>query len=510
MTKMPTASLSQQAARNSIYGFLSYVVPIVFTIVITPLIIHRLGVSQYGLFVLTSVIAGFFSLFKFGLAYGVSKVTSQYHGDRNPEGVSEILSSTFVLFTIVGLVGFIASIIVGRYGLSWLNIAAVDQPAAATMFLFSGVAFFFSSINSTFTNAIAAMQRIDVYTKIYLCGMVLLNGSILLLLVAGFGVVSLVAMQAIANILLSIGYWIALRRVLPEIPLRLRYSHKYFKSYLSLNAYAYLHEAASTLLFELDKVLISTVAGPTAVSYYSIAGTVSQKIQGTVGSITSIAMPMTSSLSASNQLERVGSIYLRTMRFVFMVAGGLAVAVVSFGPEILRYWVGSAFAENSIIALYILAATYFLLSLFTVFGHFVLGLGSVKQLARYTAILAALNLFWLALLLPKFGLVGAAWAYLLCLLPLPFMMRATERDLLKLTGSGRFYLMCTLKMLLVGGVGYSVARLLAPYILHSFAAVVVSGLVWLIGYVMLYRILKFMPTEDYQVLVLAFKKIIKR
>jgi O-antigen/teichoic acid export membrane protein len=503
-------SLSQQTARNSFYGFLSYVVPIVFTIVITPLIIRRLGVDQYGLFVLTSVIAGFFGLFKFGLAYGVSKVVSQYHGDRKSDGVSEVLSSTLTLFTIIGLLGLIASFLVGQYGLNWLNIASVDQPAAALMFLFSGIAFFFSSINSTFTNAIAAMQRLDAYTKIYLGGMVILNGGMLLLLLAGFGVVSLVVMQASANLLLSVAYWLALRRVLPEIPVRLKYAHAKFKSYLALNAYAYLHEAASTLLFEFDKVLVSTVAGPTAVSYYNIAGTVSQKIQGTVGSLTSIAMPVASSFSASDQMDRVASIYRRTMRLVIMIAGGLAVAVVSFAPEILRYWVGPAFEINSLIPLYVLAATYFLLSLFTAFGHFVLGLGSVKQLARYTAIFAALNLIFLAVLLPKFGITGAAWAYLLCLLPLPFMIFTTERSIFKLNDSWQFYAACKSKMLIVGALGFVAARLLAPQLIHSFLGVAIGGLIWLVGYGALYRILKFMPAKDWQVLTIAFKKILKR
>ncbi len=503
-------SLAQRTAKNSLYGFLSYVVPIAFTIVITPIIIRKLGVEEYGLFVLASVITGFFSLFKFGLGYGVTKKVSQYYGDKNPSGVSEIISSTFALFALIGIFGLVASAMVGWTGLHWLNISPEHAQEASVMFALSGVAFLFGSMNSTFTNAIAAAQRLDIYTKIYLSGMIMLNAGMLALLFAGYGIVSLVAMQAIVNILLFVAYRIATARLLPEIPVHLKYFHAQFKPYISLNFYAYVHEAATTLLFEFDKVLVATVAGPAAVSYYSIAGTVGQKIQGTIGSLTSIVMPVSSSLSAANQPERVSTIYQRTMRITLLIAGTLTAAVVGFGPEILRYWVGSDFEKFSLQPLYILAATYFFLALFTVLGHFLLGIGEVKRVGQYTSIFAVLNLALLALLLPTFGILGAAWAYLLCLLPLPYILAFSERKFLGITNRATFYFTHGLQVVSAGLVMYLLAQLLSATLITGFSTLILWSLAWLAGYLLLYRVLKFLNTEDWQVVTSVFRRMLRK
>ena len=503
-------SLAQRTAKNSFYGFLSYAVPIAFTIVLTPLIIHRLGVEHYGLFVLTSVIAGFFSLFKFGLGYGISKIVSQYHGDPAQEGVSEIISSTLVLFTLIGLAGLGMTMLVAHFGLSQLNISPNQQIDAQIMFQLSGVAFFFSSINSTFTNAIAAMQRLDIYTKIYLGGMTTLNVSMALLVISGFGIVSLVAAQAATSALLFFGYYIATRRLLPNIAIRLKYTHATFKKFISLNAYAYLHEAATTLLFEFDKVVVATVAGPAAVSYYSIAGTIGQKVQGTIGSLTSIAMPISSSLTATAEHARVAQIYQRAMSVTFCVASGLTIAVIGFGPAILRYWVGSDFERESLSAVYILAITYFLLAIFTVLGHFVLGLGQVKRLARYTAVFAGLNLILRFMLLPKFGITGAAWAYLLCLIPLPFFILTTEREVFHITTSRLFYLRQLYAVLTMAVIGLITARILTLTVVHSFISVALTGALWLIGYAILYKKLGFVSPENWQLIIDSLRRLIKK
>ncbi len=499
-------SLSKRTAKNSFYGFLSYVVPIFFTIFLTPLIIHKLGIERYGLFVLASVITTFFSLLTFGLSYGVAKVVSEYHGHKRSEGVKEVIGSTLMLLLGVGVIGLIGSSLVGFYGLDVLKIPLAEHAQARIIFILAGLGFMFSCLCSAFTGAITASHRADVYTKIYLSGMIVLNLGMIGLLDLGFGVLSLIAMQVVTNIGLLVSYYLALRKIIPEIPIRIMYSKKYFLPYLKLNVYAYVHESAATLLFQLDKVLISTILGPAAVSYYNISGTVSQKIQGTVGSLTSIFLPVSSSLSANSEHERLRHIYRKTLRLVSVIGFALMSIVIAFGKPILQYWVGQDFLAQSLTGLYILAVTYFILGIFTSFGHFMLGMGKVKHLAQYTLLFLVLNVVFLAWWLPAYGITGAAYAYLASLAPMPFVLYFGERRFFGLTDSIAFHTKLISKLLITGVMYYVLMKwFILPLTTTLFLTVLCGGLSGGV-FIGLYRVLGFFEESDWR-LIRSYIKI---
>jgi O-antigen/teichoic acid export membrane protein len=59
---METSSLSYKTYKNISYSFIGFVVPIVFSVFITPVIVHKLGVAEYGVLILTNTIMGFLGL----------------------------------------------------------------------------------------------------------------------------------------------------------------------------------------------------------------------------------------------------------------------------------------------------------------------------------------------------------------------------------------------------------------------------------------------------------------
>lgn len=498
------ASLQQQTIKNSLYGFLSYLVPILFTIFLTPIIINSLGIDKYGLFILATTITGFFSLFTFGLAYGAGKVTSEYIGTQKTEGVGEVIGSTVVLLAGIGLIGLIIAIAIAIFGLDLLRIPVVNQSAARSVFLLAGCTYFFGVISSAFTSALAGAHRLDLYTKMYLAGQIFLNVAMIILVYAGFDVPALMTVQLAVNVALLIGFYLMLRHVLPGIVLHPRFSQHHFMPYVKMNLYVYLHDSASIFLFQLDKVLISIFSGPAAVSFYSIPGTIGQKIQGGVGSMTSIFFPVSSSLIASGDHVRLRDIYRKTTRLTGIIAFALLSAVIIFGSQILLHWVGPDFLRESLTPLYILAITYFLLALFTVLSHFLLGLGKVKQLAIFTTSMFLLNLILLLWLLPLYGVVGAAWAYLASLAPLPFMIYYSEKHFLGITDTATFYGWLMLKLCLTGIVMYLVGTFVFVPLIHSFFGVIVFGAVELGMFVSCYKIFGFFDEEDWLIIRKVF------
>ena len=85
----------ERLVKNSLYGLLSWVVPILPTMIATPIVLDRLGAERYGLFV---VILGFVSYF-FTTAIGkvAAKYVAEYRATGETEKISAIISATILL-----------------------------------------------------------------------------------------------------------------------------------------------------------------------------------------------------------------------------------------------------------------------------------------------------------------------------------------------------------------------------------------------------------------------------
>src|SRR5581483_8739649 len=87
-----------------------------------------------------------------------------------------------------------------------------------------------------------------------------------------------------------------------------------------------------------------------------------------------------------------------------------------------------------------------------------LGMGKVKFLLFVSTSLAALNLILLVILVPKMGIMGAAWAYLGGVVPIPFIMLWAEKQYLHLRNRAGFYAKLYGKLIFTSALFYPIAR----------------------------------------------------
>ncbi|EKD85767.1 MAG: hypothetical protein ACD_37C00628G0001 [uncultured bacterium] len=176
----------------------------------------------------------------------------------------------------------------------------------------------------------------------------------------------------------------------------------------------------------------------------------------------------------------------------------------------MQYWLDESFALNAASVLTILAVTYFFVSLYTQLQNFLLGLGRTKFLAISSFIMAVINIVLLLILLPRYGIVGAAWAYLISLLPVIYMMYYLEKNILKLTGQAKYNLLFYLKLLITGTIFYLIILwAINPFII-GFKSLLLFGSFSVLMYLFLYYILGFYEEEDIVLVRNYFKVLYER
>ena len=489
--------LAHKTIKSSTWNLAAFAWPIIFSVFVTPIIVHRLHVQAYGVLVLVNTILSILALMELGLGASLLKTVSEESIQDNFVALEPKINAVLTLNFLVGIIGAVIMVILGTAALSWFQIPASDLAQTRTVFFIGALIFFSNSLANTFLVIPQAMQRYDLTAKISIIGTAFGNllavGAVLL----NYKLVTILAIQLLQVIGMTISYVFFAKTLLPKLRWRLRFSWSGFLPVAHFGTFVFIKNISTQALTYLDRIIVSAFLGPVAVSFYSLPGNVTIKTVGIAGSITDIFFPLTSQMSAAGDRTKINVIYKRVIRNILLISAAATCAIIMFGRKILLYWLGPEFVANSIDILYLLAVTHFLLAWYMPVTNFLLGVGAVKLLAFSSLAMFVLDVLFLIGLLPHFQLIGAGWAYLLAVLPVPLIIVFAERRYLQISDNWRFYFKIALKLIIVSVAYYILAHwFLVPLAVNVYALVFIGPASVLI-YLLLYKLLGFMPSEDW-------------
>jgi len=500
-----------RTVKNAAYGFVSYLWPILFSFFLTPFIIHKLGVAEYGVYVLLLTVVGFFSLFNFGFMYTFVRELSAADGSDEliRLRLRRVFGATLTVFIAIGTLSLLAGIIFSFFGIELFNISPAHAESARLGFIFAGLVGFVNSLSLVYSQIPYALQRQDIGTNITIANITVLNVLTIGALFAGYGIATILFIQFLSGLFTLFILYRYSRRLAPWLSPQFHRELSVYISMGSAGGYVYLHNLSSTFLGQLDRLIISTMIGPSVLTYYSVPNSITEKIQGTVISLSGILFPLSAQLHGQGEIEKLQRVYRRAMTIIIVLATALSVTVAVFGAKLLTYWVGPEIAAISVPLLGWLVPTYFLLAVFMPLTNFLGGIGKTKFLAFSSLSMAILNVFLLYVLLPKYGILGAAMAYFFSLLPLVGIIYYMERYYFAITDSGAFYLRLTAKLLITSLAFSIVALPINSFWIHNLIGVVVAGPLAILMSIALFWLFGFFSKED-QLLMLDVGKAFLR
>ncbi|MBL8030462.1 MAG: oligosaccharide flippase family protein [Candidatus Doudnabacteria bacterium] len=505
---METNSTSYKLLKNLSYSLIGFTWPIIFSLLITPVVVKRLGTEDYGIYLLIGTITAFLALLDLGLTAAMVKFVSENYTKGESEENQKLFNFANTNYLVIGVVGLL---VYGVLGIFFLNIFHIDGYAVRNImpvFILSGLIFFVSSVNSVFVLIPQALQRYDIITKLNMFQLTASSLVMLVLVLQGFQLKAIFLSNLIIYIIVSLLYRRFAKRLMPDFKLGFSLEKKFFSKVYGFGIYAALANITNNALQQFDRLFIPAFLGPAQLSYYGIAGSVSSKTALVVGSLSNVFFPMSSSLIAEGKAEMLGDIYRRIIRNLAVFASAITLSILLFSDKILLFWLNKDFADKSNSSLVVLAFTYFILALYGTLYHFILGLGQVKFLAKWSTCLAALNVVLLFILVPKYGILGAAWAYFLATLPLLFMFYWVEKKFLKLSGIFRFYLKLFAKIISTGLAFFLFGMYGIIPLVNGLISLVILGPLSILIYLLIYKLFGFYNTEDEELIRSFIKKIL--
>jgi O-antigen/teichoic acid export membrane protein len=428
------SDLAKKTIKNSAYGLIEYIWPIILAFFLTPLIIRGLGIELYGIYILSTLFIGFLTFLDLGMTAASLKEISFFYGQKKYNEINNIFGATLAAYLFIGIAGSIIVVLITEPLIEILKISAENIKIARFAFYFMAILFPINVMVGAISIIPKAIQRYDISTKISL--FITTSHATLLFFIfkLGFGLKEVLIMGAITNLIAGIFYFIFSRRNIKGLKINFNYDKDLIKRMFKFGGYASITNLSGTILFHLDKIIIGAILGVASVSYYSVPSNLSQKIHGGVTALTNIIFPLSSELKGKGQNDKIVSMYFRSFRLIIMLTTAGVTSVLIFHKEFISYWLGHDFASKSSFIFFILLITYYIVSYSAIPFYLTMGAGKSKVTAFFSSINALINIILIFLFINKFGLIGVAYAYLLSVITTPIFMRYAEKRILGLKG----------------------------------------------------------------------------
>jgi len=402
-----TTNLQNKIVRNTIFNSVGYFFTLILSILLTPFIIHRLGMDRFSIWVLVSVLVSYFALLDFGIGTASVKYTAEYYAHKDYDKINQLIISAILFYALMGIL-LIPVIFFKDFILSFFKIKDSMLNEASFVFLTAVFTFIVSFIFGVFGNVLVGLQKIDVSKKIHIVFATINAAGTIVVLSLGLGLKGLVVNIAIVKVLTLITQFITLYNILPQLKLNLScFNIKMIKKFFKYGIKLQITGLSGIMSFQMDKFLIGHFLNMSLVGFYELGSKIAGFIRQIPMLILPAILPAAAELDALKNKADLNKLYFRSSKYLAFLALPLAFFLTTLAPLIMFIWMGGTGYNKSILALRILGWGYFFNIITGVITSVARGIGVPQYEMKTSVFIAISNLLLSIILIVKIGFIGA-------------------------------------------------------------------------------------------------------
>lgn len=409
--------------RSSITTALVQLWRIASRLVLTPIILAKLGWAGYGAWTLVFSLSAYVQMTNasFGLAY--TKFTAECVRHRRFDELTHIIGSGMTAVGSISLLGLGVAWAFGEPILRWLEVppALVGDTAVALVVVLA-VLVLRMTVGCTL-EILGGLQRLDLTQRLNaLSVLVEFVVTVPLLLWAPApwdGLIGLAVGHAAGQVVINVAAYSMVRARLPEVRITpLAISRDGLRKVLGVGGRFQLLWAVNTLVMQGVKFLISKLVGVEAVAVYDLADKLMALGKTASEAVIAPLMPAFASLRAGGERARERVLFLKGSKADALMGGASFAFLALLAPAILLLWTGAPGQqiEQAAWTLRVLAVSEASLLLTSVVSSSLRAQGRVKLEFTWAMLTTGVMVVLLFPLAPLWGYEGMIVARLLATL----------------------------------------------------------------------------------------------
>ena len=448
--------------------------------------ILNLGLSIISFIAMTSLL---------GLNYGILRYVSYYIGKKDKRRIKGTIFSALKISSTIGLFMLILTLIFSKY----ISINIFNKPeliGVIRVFAFMIPLLIFIEI---FASIFLSFKKIQYNTIIKDFGDKFFKLLfVFLFILLGFGLTGL----AYAYLLSSIITFSLLIYFLRKKEFGLFNNIKSVSNSKELLIYS-LPLILTSLLTLLQKWADTFILGiyrsANEIGVYSIAFSTASLLAIIPTALMSLFTPVITSLYGQNNIRDIKKISNSILKWIFMINLPFTIILSIFSRELIKIVFGLEYI-NGYISLIILSLAYLILSITHVYGGNLLMIKKTKLLSLFILISTLTNILLNIILIPKYGINGAAIATLSSNVIFLILMIFSGKMILNLQPIKKSFI----KILFAGTLSATLIFYLYKNLANNLFSLIISILLILIFYFVFLILFKCFSKDDLN-LIKSFK-----
>jgi O-antigen/teichoic acid export membrane protein len=400
-------------ARNTLLNFLGQAMPMLVGVVTIPFIVRGLGTERFGLLSLAWVVLGYFAVFDLGLGRATTKFVAEALGKGEEEDIPRLVWTAVTVQAMFGaLAGLVLTGITPLLVERVLNIPPELIGEARTTFYLLALSVPVVLISGSFGGVLEASQRFDLVNAVKIPASSFTYLLPLVGLLLGFRLPGIVAL-ILASRLVTLSALVALAfHVFPNAK-KFSTSFTYFPRLFIYGSWLTISNMITPFLRYLNHFIIGTLLSMSAVAYYSVPFSITERVWIIPVSLTLTLFPAFSALSGTGHYKRTQDLLVRSVKYLIILIIPFVFLIAVFAKLILQIWLGEDFAQNSTLVFQLLAIgtaitipAFIPMSIIQAYGH-------PDFIAKLYLMLIPVNVFLDFVLVKNMGVPGAGLSYIL-------------------------------------------------------------------------------------------------
>lgn len=392
---------------NVIWNWATVAVTIFTGIVLTPFVLKKLGEDNFGLWAFTVSLAEYYWIMDFGFRSATIKYAAHYSATGENSKVNEILNTALFYSACVGPLILLANFFVLPRIFAG---AQAKSPLFLKLITVVVGAWVLGSLFNVFTGCLEGFQRFDLTNRIALCGAAVRSFGTALLLWLGYGVYEMALATLVAQVVIHVLSFFAFRHVFPDMKFsRIFVKFSTMRTMLRYGSHSVVASIAQRVVNQGAPLVIGYFLPLRFVGYYASPSRLLDYTVDGIGRIGQVASPNAAQMIALNTPGRLVNLSVVANRYGLAIYLPLSIFLLVYGRALLSVYLNPSFAASAGPVLMILAVGITIAYAGQYNSSSILfGMGRHQIYARALLVESLTLLVSLALVVPKFGVIGAA------------------------------------------------------------------------------------------------------
>ncbi|OHB66593.1 MAG: hypothetical protein A2Y77_13140, partial [Planctomycetes bacterium RBG_13_62_9] len=362
-----TVTTSRALIRNTFFNLLMLMSNAVVYFLLIRFFLGCFGVERNGVWALIGSVFRYRIVLGLGLNSAINRRIPMYLARDDEQGIRKVVSTALFFFSLMAAVMVLLTIVLAVKIGDWFAIAPELVREASLLTLVVGLSFAASMPLQLTTAVLSGLQRYDMVSITTVVVLTLRTILTVILLLRGYGLVTLGLIYGISEIVARGVQHILARRLLPAGYISWQHVDRaLLREMLFYGMNTFLYAVGALIIYRASETIVGIYLGTAEVSQLQAAAAGLLLLSEFVQAFTAAIKPAVSDLDTRDDQVRVRQIAFLTQKYTLLILIPAAAFLIVMGREFLTIWVADRFNDPAAIqsmatVLAILTAGYCLL-----------------------------------------------------------------------------------------------------------------------------------------------------